>query len=93
VAAPAGGRQRRSLCLAHIGVGPLTDVCGGGGTGRGGAAVLVSLGSRRGRAADASVRAARSRPRAEVRGGRRSPAAVAEEGQRRSLRLLASGSG
>jgi hypothetical protein len=31
--------------------------------------VLVSLGSRRGRAADASARAACSRPRAEVRGG------------------------
>jgi hypothetical protein len=40
--------------------------CSGGGGG--GAAVLVSLGSRRGRAADASARAA-SRPRAEVRGG------------------------
>jgi hypothetical protein len=52
---------------------------GGGGGVRGGAVALALLGSRRGRAADALARAARSRPRVAGRGA----AALASLGSRR----------
>ena len=75
------GEQRRSHRLACVGVGPLTDVCSGGGTRRGGEDIgacfaWLALGSG----------SARLWPRAEIRGGqRRSPAAMAEKGQQRLL--------
>jgi hypothetical protein len=66
----AAAGRRRWLCQG-VGGGTSVDIGGGDGGGgggvRGGAVALALLGSRRGRAADALARAARSRPR--VAGG------------------------
>ena len=80
--AKVGGGQRRSQ--AH----PWT-LAAATALAEGGAAALALLGLRQGRAADALARAARSRPRAGVRGGQqRLPVAVAGEGHWRSLCLV-----